>query len=49
MKMIQIKKNYKKKNIRILIEDKNEMYRSVPQEVLEFKNKHSINTKNVKN
>ncbi len=34
------KKIYKKKNMRILIEDKNEMYRSVPQEVLEFKNKH---------
>ena len=34
------KKIYKKKNIRILIENKNEKYRSVPQEVLDFKNKH---------
>ena len=34
------KKIYKKKNIRILIAEKNEMYRSVPQEVLDFKNKH---------
>ena len=34
------KKIYKKKNVRILIEDKNEVYRSVPQEVLDFKNKH---------
>ena len=34
------KKVYKKKNIRILIADKNEMFRSVPQEVLDFKNRH---------
>ena len=34
------KKIYKKKNVRILIEDKKEMYRSVPKEVLDFKNKH---------
>ena len=34
------KKIYKKRNIRILIENKNEKYRSVPQEVLDFKNKH---------
>ena len=34
------KKIYKKKNIRIIIAEKNEMYRSVPQEVLDFKNKH---------
>ena len=34
------KKVYKKKNIRILITDKNEMFRSVPQEVLDFKNRH---------
>ena len=27
-------------NIRILIADKNEMFRSVPQEVLDFKNRH---------
>ena len=34
------KKVYKKKNIRILIADKNEMFRSVPQKVLDFKNRH---------
>ena len=34
------KKVYKKKNIRILIADKNEIFRSVPQEVLDFKNRH---------
>ena len=34
------KKVYKKKNIRIFIADKNEMFRSVPQEVLDFKNRH---------
>ena len=34
------KKIYKKKNIRIIIAEKNDMYRSVPQEVLDFKNKH---------
>ena len=34
------KKIYKKKNIRIIIAEKNEMYRSVPQEVLDFKNRH---------
>ena len=39
------KKIYKKKNIRILIAEKNEMYRSVPQEVLDFKNKHLYGTR----
>ena len=34
------KKIYKKKNVRIIIEDKNEKFRSIPQEVLDFKNKH---------
>ena len=34
------KKIYKKKNIRIIIAEKNEMYRSVPKEVLDFKNRH---------
>ena len=34
------KKVYKKKNIRILITDKNEIFRSIPQEVLDFKNRH---------
>ena len=34
------KKIYKKKNVRVLIEDKNEVYRSIAQEVLDFKNKH---------
>ena len=34
------KKIYKKNNIRIIIAEKNEMYRSVPQEVLDFKNRH---------
>ena len=34
------KKIYKKKNVRIIIEDKNEKFRSIPQEVLYFKNKH---------
>ena len=34
------KKIYKKKNVRILIDSKNETYNSIPQEVLDFKNKH---------
>ena len=34
------KKIYKKKNVRILINSKNETYNSIPQEVLDFKNKH---------
>ena len=34
------KKIYKKKNVRILIESKNETYNSIPQEVLDFKNQH---------
>ena len=34
------KKIYKKKNVRVSIEDKNEVYRSIAQEVLDFKNKH---------
>ena len=34
------KKIYKKNNIRICITDKNEMYRGIPQEVLEFKNRN---------
>ena len=34
------KKIYKKKNVRVLIEDKNEVYRSIAQEVLDFKNQH---------
>ena len=39
------KKVYKKKNIRILIADKNEIFRSVAQEVLDFKNKHLYGTR----
>ena len=34
------KKIYKKKNVRILIDNKNETYKSVPQDVLDFKNQH---------
>ena len=34
------KKIYKKRNIRIVIEKKNDIYKSIPQEVLDFKNHH---------
>ena len=34
------KKMYKKKNVMILINNKNETYKSIPQEVLDFKDQH---------
>ena len=37
---IKNKKIYKKKNVRILIENKNESYKPISQDVLDFKNKH---------
>ena len=37
---IKNKKIYVKKNVKILIESKNEIYNSIPKEVLDFKNQH---------
>ena len=37
---IKNKKIYVKKNVKILIENKNETYNSIPKEVLDFKKQH---------